>query len=147
MTEPHSHDGSVQACCPAHPRGPAIACSRAAANAPLAIARDHWRHDPFQRVLSQVKAAAKHKGLPVSALSDQSCVGRDPSLARLVKELDATGDGYISVADVIASLQRNSRERHLIKWCASRRSCRTGTRPHPCARLTTPAPTIAGSPS
>ena len=64
---------------------------------------------------SQVQAA-KYKGLPMSALSEQSIVGRDPSLARRVHELDATGDGYVSVADVIASLQRTSRERHLLKW-------------------------------
>ena len=56
------------------------------------------------------------KALPISALMEPSIVGRSPSLANRIKQADVDGDGYLSIDDIITSLQRDARERRILKW-------------------------------
>jgi hypothetical protein len=50
-------------------------------------------------------------------------------LAARIKQVDADGDGYLSVDDIITSLQRDVRERRILKWCAPCRGPRSAALP------------------
>ncbi len=55
------------------------------------------------------------KGLPVAELMGSDALKSSPSLQKRLREADANQDGFLSVDEVVGSLSRDHRERHLLR--------------------------------